>query len=195
MSTKIYNGLRATDTNPFRVQKRVRAVIEPLFQARFTAAVAKAKENIGHEWGDVFSMGREGIEGVIPDQAYRISEKLYDLVERLRNSPVHTFSDLDFGYEVVVLPNGHGITQKPLLLVFAERGGDEYRQALIAAGVVTEYGYWDNTDKPSDLHPSEWSSRRKAWSKLNVPREDGLFIPQLSRMVAGWEAEKALRAS
>jgi hypothetical protein len=69
-----------------------------------------------------------------------------------------------------------------LVLVFSERAGDEYRQALIDAGVVTEYGYWDNTDGPEGMSAADWAAREKAWGALNVPSEDGLKIQMPSQV-------------
>lgn len=189
MSTKIYDGMRATDRNPFRVQRRIKEVLEPLFLAKFDAALAKALANPGRPWDTVFptlfprsSPERARWEAPISARRWEVGDDLYDLIVALQRTASHTFSDLDFGYDAILVPNGHGISHQPLVLVFSEHGGNEYRKALMDAGVTEEYGYWNNSDGPDEMSAAAWAEREKAWSKLNVPSQDGLSIPMPSKV-------------
>lgn len=186
MSTKIYNGLRATDKNPFTVQRRIKEVLEPLFFAKFDEALKKAVSETGRPWETVFEMFPGTKPEPIPEGRFMIADTLYGLIESLYKSTSHTFSPLDFGYEAVLLPNGLGIAREPLVLVFAEHGGEEYRKALVDAGVVEQYGYWDNSDRPKSVNADEWVERRKAWDKLETPRKDGMFIMMPGRLDTAW---------
>lgn len=187
MSTKIYDGLIAADRNPFRVQARIKEALEPLFIARFTKAREAAENQRGKPWDEAFpglfprtAPQHARWQAPIPDRAFNVAEQLYQLIDDLYQTPTHTFTELDFGYEAALIPNGRGISFSPLVLVFSERGGGDYRRALLEAGVVYEYGYWNNTDQPDEVTDQQWREREKAWDKLNAPRGDGLFIFQPS---------------
>ena len=193
MSTKIYDGLIAMDRNPFRVQSRIKNVLEPIFLAKFDAATDVAMSNAGKNWSDVFPAlfpmsdpKRERWNKPIPASRFEMADQLYSLIVDLYEGITRTFSDLDFGYEVILLPNGRGIAHRPLVLVFSERAGDEYREALIGANVVEDYGYWNNTDEPDDMDMQEWEQRRRAWDKLDTPRVDGLTIAMPSRITTAF---------
>lgn len=188
MSTKIYGGMISTGMNPFSLHKKIRKVVEPIFHAKFAETMALLLEHKGEKWGDVIrdirwtsprysSFGETAIVGNTID----ISERLYGLIVLLQRDPMHTFTDLDFGYDAILLPNGRGLKHKPLVLLFSERAGDEYREALIEAGVVQEYHYQNQSDQPSEISEAEWDQRRQAWSALDIPARDGLSISMPSR--------------
>ena len=186
MSTKIYDGMIAVDKNVFTAQRKIKEVIEPMFYDQFYAALDMVRKNPDKTWLELFEIfwsSRYAAWGVkIGDETeYQLDFRLYDLIETLRKDPRHTYSTLDFGYEVVLLPNGRGLSAEPLALLFSERGGNAYRSALIEADVLREYGYWDNADEPDDVTDAEWRQRGRAWSQLNVPRDDGLLIQTPSR--------------
>jgi hypothetical protein len=157
MSLTIYEGLRATANDPFEVARQVRAILEPMFHAKFKSAYEKAKENKGSLWSEVFFGASES---TIPE-LYRMDLDLYQIVKNLHSSPQHTFSDLDFGYDVLLYKNAAG--GNPLILVFGEKARD-YRQLLITAGAAEDYGYWDNADEDEDVSAEDWATRKLAWS-------------------------------
>lgn len=191
MSTKIYDGMRAIDRNPFRVQRRIKETLEPIFKAKFNFALTTALENSGKPWNEAFPDIVFGVPSArwqqpIPSGRWETGDQLYDMIVELYGTKRRTFTSLDFGYEAVLLPDGRGVTLSPLVLVFSERGGNEYRKALMDAGVIEDYGYWDNSDEPEDVSPVEWRKREKAWKKLDTPRADGLMIAMPSKFEAAY---------
>jgi hypothetical protein len=156
MSITIYYGLRATASDPFEVGRQIRAVLEPVFHAKFKEAFEKAKENKGSTWSEIFFIENDS---VIPEHS--IDLRLYRIVTKLHRNAKHTFSDLDFAYDVMLYKNAAG--GNPLVLIFGENSR-EYRELLIAAGVVDDYGYWDNSDEDEDVSTEEWETRKLAWS-------------------------------
>ena len=186
MSTKIYDGMIAVDKNVFTAQRKIKEVIEPMFYDQFFAALDMVRKSPDKTWLELFQIfgsSRYAAWDVkIGDETeYQLDFRLYDLIDTLRKDPRHTFSSVDFGYEVVLLPNGRGLSVEPLALLFSERGGNAYRAALIEADVLRDYGYWNNTDQPGDVTDAEWRQRRRAWSKLDIPRDDGLLVQIPSR--------------
>jgi hypothetical protein len=191
MSTKIYGGMIATTQNPFTLQKAIKETVEPIFHARFKEAVDIAVKHRGEPWKDVFpdvnwrsARYEELTEEAIPESTMDITDKVYSLIKALQEDPWHTFSDLDFAYEVIILPNGRGLEYPPLVLLFSERAGDEYRNALIDAGVVKEYHYQNQSDQPEEISEEEWDERRKAWDEMDIPSEDGLSSAMVSKFNA-----------
>jgi hypothetical protein len=162
MSLTIYYGLRATTSDPFEVAKEVRSVLEPAFHAKFKEANDKAENNVGVLWSDVFLLAPKT---EIPHE-YRISHDLYQLVEMMHRKSEYTFSELNFAYDVVLYQNA--ADGNPLVLVFGDKTR-EYTELLIESGVVTEYGYWNNTDPEEGVSEEDWAIREKAWSAFAEP--------------------------
>lgn len=76
MSTKVYGGLRAVDSDVFVVADKIRAVLNPLFVKRLVAQTPDPKG--------------------LRDAHRRMLE--------LKASAVHTFDPLDVGFDVLLLP-------------------------------------------------------------------------------------------
>ena len=194
MSTKIYDGLRAVDRDPFVVARRIRDVLEPWYIERVKNTVAAALGAHETTYSEAFRFDlppsfRERWDKPIPTFSWDVARDVVTIVDELFDSATHTFSDLDFGYQVVLLPNGLGDDSEPLVLLFCETGGRELRNALMDAGIVTDYGYWDNTDHPDEVTDEAWDERRRAWMgplDIDTPAEAGLMIepPRVSAHMA-----------
>jgi hypothetical protein len=156
MSLTIYEGLRATASDPFEVGLQIRSVLEPVFHEKFKAAYEKAKLNKGVPWSKAFFVDNDSVI-----QESTIDLQLYRIVKKLHRDPRHTFSDLDFAYDVLLYKNAAG--GNPLILVFGENAR-EYRELLISAGVAEDYGYWDNSDEDENVSEEDWATRKLAWS-------------------------------
>lgn len=191
MSTKIFGGMRSLTMSPFDVLDGVRRVVDPLWHARFAASMARLEEHVGKPWSEaekgILWSGKRYAEfgaKTVAESVWTRADDLFELIQLLDTDPTHTFSDLDFNYKVGVLPNGLGREHTPLVLLFSERAGHEYREALAEAGVVEEYGYWNNVDRPDDITKAEWKVREKAWDLLDVPHGEGLWIEPPARFDA-----------
>lgn len=178
MSIKIYSGLKATDSNPFLVAKRIRNILEQNFLKEWKNIV----ENVaglpeGAVWSDTegYFFGNEPVER----DPYFIYNKIVKL-----NEEDDSFAGADIYYHVVIVENANG--GNPLVLIYGNKS-TENTQLLIDAGVVTEYGYWDNTDIEEGITAEEWAERKKAWSNLDSelsPAEIGLTIEPPARLTA-----------
>jgi hypothetical protein len=202
MSTKIYDGLIAVDKNPFRVQRKLKEALDSAWSHAFVAAIrhTMSESDKGRTWAEVWDLPNKPryaewqgpIEVKGPSNA---ADKLYDLMMVLKSDPAHTFSDLDIAYDAIILPNGRGISKEPLVMVFSERLGSAMRDALKNLGIVREYGYWNNSDRPEGLTAEQWEERRRAWDKLDVPAQDGLSIGLPSRFDAWLIAQRMIEGA
>lgn len=191
MSTKIYDGLIATTTNPFTVRKKIDAVLEPIFYERFTKVIEQAMEaraartlswaELSHDFlGTATGRAAELIKQTIPDNRWECKRALVVIIDELFKSPTHNFSSLDFGYEYSILENrSNGMNRprpRPLVLVFSE-AKNALIKAAMDAGVVAEYGYWNNSDEPdeSEVSAEEWAARKRAWGPV-AKGSDGFLI-------------------
>ena len=202
MSTKIYNGYRAKKFDTFEVADAIRAVVEPMFHESYVSAYETATKNVGKNWDQVFPalFPRTKIEPwqvPIPASPWARADMLYELIVALKNVATRTFSDLDFAYDISLLPN-RGDSKKPLVMVFGQKDL-EYGEALVKAGVVTDYGYWDNTDWPDGMTSRQWAERKRAWGVLlgspdKTPSEAGLSIEYPIKMTTTWNVLKPVIA-
>jgi hypothetical protein len=190
MSTKIYIGQRAIRSNVFEVADLMRAVLEPMFFDHFDKAVDLAEASIGETWASVFHLAPDFCrqnpdwnEPIGPSQVGPYGGLVWDLMVALNDWPLWAWSPVDFAYSVSFIPDGRGAVRRPpLILLYAEFGGDEYRGALETAGIVEEFAYWNNVDKPDYVTTAQWRQRKLAWDKLNVPSEDGLKLEHPSKV-------------
>lgn len=181
MSTKIYTGQISTSVDVFETARNIRAVLQPWFNERVADATKHAHGRAGEKYTDVYRLPpkmQKKWDVPIPENRWDIAHDITDLVDGLKREELRTFSELDFGVNVVIMENGRkGFA--PLVLVFCEDGGEELRTKLQESGAIEEYGYWDNTDRPDDLSKAEWKEREMAWETMAwgmSPSESGVRL-------------------
>ena len=178
MSTKIYDGLIATDKDVFLVAKRIRETLEPKFlnEWKKIAETVKTLPDTA-TWNDTngYFYGKEQIN--------KDTRAIFRKIVELNRIPRITIENADIMYSVVLVENNNG--GNPLVLVFGSQSQENIK-ALIKSGVVEDYGYWNNTDEPEDVTEEEWEERRKAWSLIYnaSPSEVGLLIESPSNIQA-----------
>lgn len=160
MSIRIHHGLRALDSDPFVIGRRVRESLEPVFLNYFEDFYKQAMEAPeGTTWDELFLFAGSNK----PIKRYSADSKLHSIIRRLHDSVRSSFCDLDIGYSVSLIENG--AKENPLVFVSGERA-NEYRELLIADGVVESYGYWDDADRPNRMSATDWLKRKEAWSPV-----------------------------
>lgn len=175
MSVKIYDGLRATEADLFSVASKLRAVLEREFVERFRGLTLEARRLLEEKgeitWDEAFFV--DGKLGEKPIKALRLEHDLYQVIKALDEASEYTFSSANIAYTVQLLPNAAG--GNPLVLVFGEQA-EGYRTLLKEAGLVEDYGYWDNSDPDEAVSEAEWEERERAWAHLfnAAPDEIGL---------------------
>jgi hypothetical protein len=65
---------------------------------------------------------------------------------------------------------------------------EQYHDAFIATPGVTEYCYWDNTDRPDDISCDDWAKRGQVWCSVlgasGIPSQEGFVIDMLPATAA-----------
>lgn len=185
MSITIHNGFISSEADLFETSKKIRTVVEPLFQQKFELALTEIKESSDDaHWHD---HGFKSTDSIWGEERSRYKEmkaerRLYEEIIVLQRAAEHTFSDKDFAYDILLIPNGNPRSH-PLVLIYSEY--KYYQTALLDAGVISDYGYWDNSDADPDVTPQKWARRKQAWSGLFgdlSPSQVGLLIPMMSNM-------------
>ena len=166
MSTKIYNGLIATDPTDdvFSLIQKIRPVVTAHFRELSLGVIARTYAELAED--------PETREEVHPNRyLWRIADQRWQ--KQQRDLDPHTRNHDPLRCQIVfgAVPDAEG-GHKLLLNIFAEDSG--YRQVLIDAGIVADYGYWDNVDQPEDLSADQWNQRREDWMRI-VEAGDGSY--------------------
>ena len=90
------------------------------------------------------------------------------------------FHDLNFEFNITFIPSGKNI----LALTYCNYE-EKYLQYWEALPNVSEYKYWNSTDRPKNISEKEWNIRAKKWDRAleNSPIESGFNIMILSNNV------------
>lgn len=96
----------------------------------------------------------------------------------------HRDPEVDVSLNVTVFhPLKSSAGQRILAMSFCEhRVLEDFWKSL---PFVSEYGYWNNTDRPEGVTAQQWTARRKAWDKVipsGVPADSGfnfIFVPEV----------------
>jgi hypothetical protein len=117
----------------------------------------------------VFQIDRATSKGISPE--YRLHNALIDLDDRRHRIQKSQHRDplVDFDFEIYLFPAG----SKTLCMVNCEQR--ELLNWFDDLPWVSEYAYWDNSDRDDSVTAAEWRSRKKAWNEVlpgaGVPSE------------------------
>lgn len=194
MSTKIYEGLRI-DNMPLPEFNNwcmdIRRQIKGVSKAQFFKAVAKIAESI-YLWQktdmnlcpyyhglDVSELlerkdnPKEWDKSSILCYSIRLASKIAKRSETAV-AWIDSESDLDFAASLSVFP----MQDKILVIPFATNPC--IKEIITSNSKVHEYGYWNNTDHPSELSDEEWEQRKMDWDMVfkhsGIPAECGMTI-------------------
>lgn len=194
MSTKIYGGMvSSAEDNIFALRRAVDEVLVPLYQKNIqgVARSMRDKRNSDPEspWHELLGLDERFVTPYVMGNGRLSAGSLHKIfaAEFMAEAPSFFAVDNPF-YEVVLMENSLGGGALPLALLFCAPHSmrDSYREALIEAGVMEDFSYWDNSDAPEEVSGEEWLSRKKAWSKISVPAKDGFSFRPTLYDVYGW---------
>ena len=197
MSTKIYNGLRIKymtmqELIPF--SKELRAQLEPIAKEEFLKSYTKMLEE-----AIVFIQTGVQIDSCIHNynELSALENPTFKDVNRVIDKEIRQFiktnksattitesvSAFDFDTSLCVFPLSRKILAVPIC------NNERLINALSENENITEYGYWNNTDKPDNVSNREWNTRKSDWDKalpgIGVLRENGFIFDLIDTM---WDA-------
>ena len=172
VSTKIHNGYRwrpETAPDPFYLAAVFRLVVEPVRNEAYlrrliadAVAIIDSPNGGGPSKAPLFEAARNGKREADAAAA-----------KGLR-------SIYDFGCQIVMLRDD-GDPDALYLLTYTEVDIDA---AMLSIPGMTEYRYWNNTDPPDDVTPTEWQTRAATWDRVVG------WSPPVTRGII-WQAEQA----
>ena len=197
MSTKIYNGLRIKymtmqELIPF--SKELRAQLEPIAKEEFPKSYTKMLEeailfiqtgiqidSCIHNYN-----GLSALENPTSKDVNRVIDKeIRQFIKTNKSATTITesVSAFDFDTSLCVFPLSRKILAVPIC------NNERLINALSENENITEYGYWNNTDKPDNVSNREWNTRKSDWDKalpgIGVLRENGFIFDLIDTM---WDA-------
>ncbi len=160
MSTKLYDGLKLVDprADVLSVVPQIARVIRPVFHRLRLPLVAEQFAQV------VDSPRPEGAKDT--SMVFFTAQKKW-LEHQHAYGPRHALND-PLRFSIVF-----GRAASGDLLAYPYTVKTAYTTALMETGLFTEYGYWNNSDKPEELTDKEWDSVRDAWASLESP--EGTF--------------------
>ena len=188
MSTKIFTGFKFNTTDFFEVREILasyREEVSEIVEEKMSSfLIIRSVEMFDHNMVE----GNENGKDSFYTKAY------FELLDRQREIKKTDVRDpaVDFEVSVVVLPfNGefYGIC-------YAE--SDKFYNLLLKDKRVSEFSYWNNTDRPKKITKKEWDARAKIWDgifeKNSIPAEAGFTqiihsggaIPAMSNVEKLW---------
>lgn len=182
MSTKIDHGYRLTARpgealNLFAFTRDLRDVLRPLWErAQLTALAEIATTYLDRTEHPTPAMparqgepaSEESVDGKVSAKTTMpLSEALREVTAAAKSirTTGQRNPDLDFQCEVTFLadPN-HDPAHILYVLLFTER--DDYTRAFEAMPQVSEYAYWNHSDRPEHLTDEQWEERRITWDRV-----------------------------
>jgi hypothetical protein len=190
MSTKIYNG--------FKIDTGDISEVQSIFNGHQVALKQVTKEKI------IEFLVKSAVEEFDKDKVYNnpveedknyISQANQEMRDRQRESKKNNSRDpeIDFEAEIAIFPfegNFYGI-------YYSEQ--NEFYNNLLKQKKVSEFSYYDNTDKPDRITKKEWEERERVWDTIfkgnGLPCEVGFtkkyntYVPQpeIHEIIEHWD--------
>lgn len=183
MSTKIHNGYKISVSGINDVMALLDAVVVDYDRVVPDLVAKQVALLFANEYDYlVFLQRRE-------DAAKLTVTKFYgEIVERQQkvNTSGRRDPACDYGFEIAIFPGGYKY-KDTLALAYVER--KELLELFTSRPEVSEFAYWDNTDRPDGITDEAWEERGKAWDAVcpDIPGRAGLtrtistYIPWVKR--------------
>lgn len=160
MSIKIFGGVRLHCTNLIDLSKKVAEWRERVKEL----TIAKINEYVAEECARLHDARVIGMPSNIPDDS-SIATYVRMAVLYAGDDPTpHQLEAPDTGFTLTILPLSR---RKTLGIVHVSESG--WREEFTQLPWVSDYAYWNNSDRPDEISASEWRRRAKDWDKAISP--------------------------
>jgi hypothetical protein len=164
MSVKIYHGFKFHSGSLQELQAflmKWRGILKPLHHAELAAVHAR----IATDTFDQFFINPMAKAGKTP-----LMEAIHSVMDRQREIKKTGYRDceVDFDFEVSILPHGRNIYG----IIYTERS--KWRDLFMDQPEISDFSYWDNSDKPDEITAREWRHRYKVWDAILLRGPDAI---------------------
>lgn len=164
MSVKIYYGFKfhsgsLRDLQAFLMKWR--GILKPLHRAELAAVHAR----IATDTFDQSYTSPQKHAGKTP-----LMEALHSVMDRQREIKKTGYRDceVDFYFEVSIMPHGRNIYG----IIYTERGN--WRDLFLDQPEISDFSYWDNSDRPDEITARQWRHRYKVWNAILLTDPDAI---------------------
>lgn len=167
MSTKIYDGVKLQDSNFHDLKKIMEAMKEeliPIAREEYLKVYASVLEKVvvyiqtGYKMMSAIEYDK--LTDTSPLEVARFAtHTCNDIIRENKKRDLSYDSDFDFEASVWIFPIKDKILACPCIT------SPEIMKAFMENKAVSEYGYWNNTDKPDRISDEEWETRRIDWDE------------------------------
>ena len=156
MSVKIYEGLKLDTVDVSEIQNFL-IKFKELALKEFNDQLFKriGRTIVGRH--DFYVLGVTNEEPKI--DINDIYDILHDIADKCRETQIKFERDTENDYFCAL--KLYILSDKTLL--FCEAENPFYQKILESLDEVSEYGYWNNTDKPDDIDDDAWEQRHDEW--------------------------------
>lgn len=158
MSVKIYQGFRFVGT-----AGQLRGNVE-LFRPWITS---QAEERLDAFVQVFVDGGRTEGEGLTSWMNQRAAMKASG-----QRNPI-----VDTDFSITVFPEMESIAQTWLGIAFTEHPG--WYAEWMKLPYLSDYAYWNNTDRPKAIRPEDWDERSRSWDRVLFERGERGGIPSM----------------
>jgi hypothetical protein len=189
MSTKIYDGKRLPDMSVLELHQfcqKLKATLLPVVKIEYIKLIATITQsaymymitgqNICKYSVNMKELGEPNSEFSSHEIFFFAKEQADKLITNTSNATrrIDSESDADFDVSLCVFP----LHDKILCIPYANH--ETLREVLFSADEFSDYGYWNNTDPPTDMSNDEWRQRKIDWYEAlpgpGIPRENGMVF-------------------
>jgi hypothetical protein len=177
MSVKIYHGFKFDSGSLQDLQAflmKWRGWLKPLHRAELAAVHAR----IATDTFDQSFINPMSKAGKTP-----LMEAFHSVMDRQREIKKTGYRDceVDFDFEVSIFPHGRNIYG----IIYTERGS--WRDLFMDQPEISDFSYWDNSDRPADLTARQWWHRYNVWDAILLGGPDS--IPAMKGLSAQCTSE------
>ncbi len=175
MSTKIFNGFRYTGPGGlhgcYRLLHLLRPTVEQMVVQKFASFVA----NTSSEIIDRCTLGKalpEHMQKYESDKSFKPYIMSFVVwKELLKEESVAHLGIYNTDFNISLFP----MTQKMIIGIFHTHDRD-WGDWFLEREFISEFAYWNSTDRPEDMSSREWNKREKLWQGAfkSVPSESSM---------------------
>ena len=155
MSTKIYHGFEIKSNNSVDLLSKLKTIskrIEKLADAKLKSWLAQRATYI---FDNYTIENKDTSNGILVKVFMEYIDRAGEVKKTQKRDP-----GIDFSFSLTIFPK---TAKKSIGIIYCEH--QDLIDAFMDHEDVSDFSYWNNTDRPEDISESEWQARKKSWDK------------------------------